>query len=137
MQTDEITQLIEEIQQVLVAPAEPDEHELIDLAARHDDIVGEVAERLKQVDKLLSRSLRSEAIALAEAAASNPSAIDDIIDLANAISMDAEDLKTDLGSAVNAIADIHTPEARHRVKIALASIVGDPAARRARACASG
>jgi len=66
MQTDEITRLVEEIQQVLASPAEPEEFELIDLAARHDDVVEEVTARLRQVDKLLSRSLRSEAIALAE-----------------------------------------------------------------------
>ena len=63
----------------------------------------------RQAARSLSMENNAQAIiALAEAAASNPSAIDDIIDLANAISMDAEDLKTDLGSAVNAIADIHT-----------------------------
>ncbi len=66
MQTDDITQLIEEIQQLLGSPSEPDESELIDLASRHDDIVGNVTARLKEVDKLLSRSLRSEATALAE-----------------------------------------------------------------------
>ena len=63
----------------------------------------------RQAARSLSMKNNAQAIiALAEAVASNPRAIDDIIDLANAISMDAEDLKTDLGSAVNALADIHT-----------------------------
>lgn len=63
----------------------------------------------RQAARSLSMKNNAQAIiALAEAVASNPRAIDDIIDLANAISMDAEDLKTDLGSAANALADIHT-----------------------------
>ena len=63
----------------------------------------------RQAGRSLSMKNNAQAIiALAEGAINNPSAIDEIIDLANAISMDAEDLKTDLGSAVNSIADIHT-----------------------------
>ncbi len=63
----------------------------------------------RQAARSLSMKNNAQAIiALAEALHSDPRAVDDIIDLANAISMDAEDLKTDLGSAVNVIADIHT-----------------------------
>tara|TARA_B110000503_G_C7171429_1_gene424464 strand:+ start:1959 stop:2219 length:261 start_codon:yes stop_codon:yes gene_type:complete len=63
----------------------------------------------RQAARSLSMKNNAQAIiALAEALASNPRERDDIIDLANAISMDAEDLKTDLGSAVNTLADIHT-----------------------------
>lgn len=63
----------------------------------------------RQAGRSLSMKNNAQAIIeLAEGAVNNPSAIDEIIDLAYAISMDAEDLKTDLGSAVSAIADIHT-----------------------------
>lgn len=68
----------------------------------------------RQAARSLSMKNNAQAIIeLAEAVKANPQAIDDIIDLANAISMDAEDLKADLGSAVNAIADIHTLRISH------------------------
>ena len=63
----------------------------------------------RQAARSLSMKNNAQAIiALAEGALNNPSAIDDIIDLANAISMDAEDLKTDLGNAISVIADLDT-----------------------------
>ncbi|MEQ9410978.1 MAG: hypothetical protein RIK87_24920 [Fuerstiella sp.] len=66
MTVDEVNQLVEEIQQVLAFATDPTEEELIDLAARHDDFVQQVAARLKAVEKLLNKGLRAEAIALAE-----------------------------------------------------------------------
>jgi hypothetical protein len=66
MTLDEINQLVEEIQQLLVSESEPATEELMDLAGRHEDVVRIIAKRLKAVDALLSKGLRSEAIELAE-----------------------------------------------------------------------
>ncbi|MEZ6121669.1 MAG: hypothetical protein R3C49_00680 [Planctomycetaceae bacterium] len=66
--TDDVNQLIDEIQRALAATTEPTEEELIDLAARHEDVVEATAARLREVEKLLNKGLRSEAIALAEQA---------------------------------------------------------------------
>lgn len=66
MTLEEINELVDEIQQLLMSESDPSEEELIDLAGRHEDLVSEAAKRLKAVDSLLSRGLRSEAIELAE-----------------------------------------------------------------------
>ncbi len=66
MTTDEIRQLIEEIQQALSTPAGLPEEEVIDLAARHDEAVEAVSGRLRNVEELLDKGRREEAIALAE-----------------------------------------------------------------------
>jgi|GEM_PF-580153 len=66
MTLDEINELVDEIQQVLVSESEPLAEELMDLAGRHEDFVYGAIKRLKAVDALLSKGLRSEAIDLAE-----------------------------------------------------------------------
>ncbi len=66
MTLEEINELIDEIQQVLVSESEPLLEELMDLAGRHEDYVYATIKRLKAVDALLSKGLRSEAIELAE-----------------------------------------------------------------------
>lgn len=66
MTTDEIRQLIEEIQQALTTPVDLPEAELIDLAARHDEAVEQVGGRLRNVEELLDKGRREEAIASAE-----------------------------------------------------------------------
>jgi len=66
MTADEIKQLVGEIQQVLSRDILTFEDDLIDLAARHDDVVEQVAARLFSVEKLLDKGRREEAIALAE-----------------------------------------------------------------------
>jgi ElaB/YqjD/DUF883 family membrane-anchored ribosome-binding protein len=54
---EEVTQLVDEIQQVLIDTNDPYEEELIDLAARHDDCVEQVTKRLGEVEKLLDKGL--------------------------------------------------------------------------------
>lgn len=66
MTADEITQLVQEIQQALTMLTDLPEEELIDLAARHDDIVEQVSGRLRDVESLLDKGRREEAIAVAE-----------------------------------------------------------------------
>ena len=66
MTSEEINDLVEEIQQILTSDTPALEEELMDLAARLDESVAQVTKRLKQVDQLLSKGLRSEAIDLAE-----------------------------------------------------------------------
>ena len=66
MTLDEINELVDEIQQVLVSESEPLAEELMDLAGRHEDFVYAAIKRLKAVDALLNKGLRSEAIDLAE-----------------------------------------------------------------------
>ena len=66
MTLDEINELVDEIQQVLVSESEPLAEELMDLAGRHEDFVYGAIKRLKAVDALLNKGLRSEAIDLAE-----------------------------------------------------------------------
>jgi hypothetical protein len=66
MTLEEINELVDEIQQVLVSESEPLLEELMDLAGRHEDYVYATIKRLKAVDALLSKGLRSEAIELAE-----------------------------------------------------------------------
>ena len=66
MTLEEINELVDEIQQLLMSESDPSEEELMDLAGRHEDLVREAAKRLKAVDSLLTRGLRSEAIDLAE-----------------------------------------------------------------------
>ena len=66
MTTDEVNQLVEDIQQVMAFAIDASEEELIDLAARHEEYVDAVAKRLKEVEKLLNKGLRDEAIAVAE-----------------------------------------------------------------------
>lgn len=66
MTLEEINELVDEIQQVLMSESFPSEEEVMDLAGRHEDLVSAAAKRLKAVDSLLSRGLRSEAIELAE-----------------------------------------------------------------------
>lgn len=66
MTTDEIQQLVEEIQQAMTTPEDLPEEELIDLAARHDEFVQQVGGRLRSVEELLDKGRREEAIALAE-----------------------------------------------------------------------
>ncbi|MEO2032361.1 MAG: hypothetical protein ABGZ35_09770, partial [Planctomycetaceae bacterium] len=66
MTTEEVNQLVEEIQQVLAFIVDPSEEELIDLAARHEEFVEVTTLRLREVEKLLNKGLRSEAIELAE-----------------------------------------------------------------------
>lgn len=66
MTLEEINELVDEIQQVLVSESEPLLEELMDLAGRHEDYIYATIKRLKAVDALLSKGLRSEAIELAE-----------------------------------------------------------------------
>ena len=66
MTLDEINELVDEIQQVLVSESEPLLEELMDLAGRHEEYVYATIKRLKAVDALLNKGLRSEAIDLAE-----------------------------------------------------------------------
>lgn len=66
MTLDDINELVEEIQQILASEAPALEEELMDLAARLEETVRTVTRRLRQVDELLSKGLRSEAIELAE-----------------------------------------------------------------------
>lgn len=66
MTLDEINELVTEIQQLLVSEAAASEEELMDLAGRHEDLILEITKRLKAVDGLLQKGLRSEAIELAE-----------------------------------------------------------------------
>lgn len=66
MTLEEINELVDEIQQVLLSESVPLLQELMDLAGRHEDYVYATIKRLKAVDALLSKGLRSEAIDLAE-----------------------------------------------------------------------
>jgi hypothetical protein len=66
MTADEVNQLVEEIQQVLAFVEDPAEDELIDLASRHEELVEVAVQRLREVEKLLNKGLRAEAIELAE-----------------------------------------------------------------------
>ncbi len=66
MTLEEINELVDEIQQLLMSETDPSEEELMDLAGRHEDRVSVAAKRLKAVESLLNRGLRSEAIELAE-----------------------------------------------------------------------
>ena len=66
MTLEELNELVDEIQQLLMSESDPSEEEMMDLAGRHEDLVNIAAKRLKSVDSLLSRGLRSEAIELAE-----------------------------------------------------------------------
>ena len=62
----EIRTLLRSIESVLLRPTTASEAELIGLAEQHEGIVVKVAERLEQVDQLLQKGLRTEAIELAE-----------------------------------------------------------------------
>ncbi|MCH2203818.1 MAG: hypothetical protein MK102_17770 [Fuerstiella sp.] len=66
MTVDEVQELVEEIQLLVGASNDPLEEELIDLAARHDEVVGSVVLRLREVEQLLSKGLRPEAIEVSE-----------------------------------------------------------------------
>ena len=59
MTLEEINELVDEIQQLLMSESDPSEEEMMDLAGRHEDLVNIAAKRLKSVDSLLSRGLRS------------------------------------------------------------------------------
>lgn len=66
MTNEEVIQLVKEIQQVMSVTSAPAEEELIDLANRHEEIVDAVSSRLHDVEALLNKGLRPEAIALSE-----------------------------------------------------------------------
>lgn len=66
MTLKDVHQLLDEIMQVLNSPLEPTDQDVIDLAAKHDEFVVEVSERLAEVEKLLNRGLRAEAFSIAE-----------------------------------------------------------------------
>lgn len=67
MNVADVTILVDEIHQILLE-TEPSEEELIDLAARHEEVTAEATRRLKEVEALLNKGLRPEAIDLAEKA---------------------------------------------------------------------
>lgn len=62
----EIRLLLRSIESILLRPTAASEAELISLAEQHEGIVGQVSARLEQVDQLLQKGLRTEAIELAE-----------------------------------------------------------------------
>ena len=66
MTIEEITKIIEEIQDLLISPFGVSEPELMDIAGRHEEFVAEASEWMLAVDKLLQKGLRTEAIELAE-----------------------------------------------------------------------
>lgn len=66
MTIEEITKIIEEIQDLLISPFGVNESELMDIVGRHEEFVAQVSEWMLAVDKLLQKGLRTEAIELAE-----------------------------------------------------------------------
>lgn len=67
MNVAEVTALVDDIHQILLE-ADPAEEELIDLASRHEEMVAETTVRLRDIETLLNKGLRPEAIDLAEKA---------------------------------------------------------------------
>ena len=67
MNVAEVTALVDDIHQILLE-TDPSEEELIDLASRHEEVVGETTTRLREIEALLNKGLRPEAIDLAEKA---------------------------------------------------------------------
>ena len=63
----QITAMVRAIQALLSSRNEPVEEELVDLASQHEEFVNAAARRLENVEQLLSKGLRSEAIERAEA----------------------------------------------------------------------
>ena len=66
MNLDRIRALVEDIQAILASAQEPREAELSALANQHEQAAQQARERLEQVDNLLRKGLRQEAIELAE-----------------------------------------------------------------------
>lgn len=66
MTLHEIRTLLRSIESILLRPTAASEAELIGLAEQHEAIVDHVSARLEQVDNLLQKGLRTEAIELAE-----------------------------------------------------------------------
>ena len=67
MNVTDVTKLVEEIHQILLE-TDPVESELMDLASRHEEVVELATLRLKEIETLLDKGLRPEAIDLAEKA---------------------------------------------------------------------
>ncbi|MFM7055994.1 MAG: hypothetical protein ACKO2P_03625 [Planctomycetota bacterium] len=66
MTVHEIRTLLRSIESVLLRPTAASEAELMGLAEQHEAIVSDVSARLEQVEQLLQKGLRTEAIELAE-----------------------------------------------------------------------
>ena len=66
MNVHEIRDLLRSIESVLLRPAAASEAELMGLAEQHEAVISQVSARLEQVDQLLQKGLRTEAIELAE-----------------------------------------------------------------------